>query len=71
MAENTAKTKKKEKALFYKIAAKHIYGVETRGDLEAHHSDDEDFIETSVWGLAAAIEAAYRAGLEAGRKERK
>ena len=72
MAKTTAaKTTKKEKKLFYTIAAKHIYSVENRGDLEAHRSDEEDFIETSVWGLEAALEAAYRAGQEAGRRETK
>lgn len=66
MAKNISK---KEKKLLYGIAAKHIYSVENRGDLEAHYSDEEDFIEASVWGLEAALEAAYRAGMEAAQKK--
>lgn len=66
MAKNISK---KEKKLLYEIAAKHIYRVENRGDLEAHRSDEEDFIETSVWGLEAALEATYRAGMEAAQKK--
>ena len=50
----------------YEIAAKHLITVQERGDLAAHHSDSEDFIEVSVWGLEAALKDAY----EAGRKSK-
>ena len=38
----------------------------TKKDLERHYWDEEDFFETSVWSLKAALEAAY----ELGRKSR-
>ena len=50
----------------YEIAAKHLIAVQERGDLAPHHSDGEDFIEVSVWGLEAALKEAY----EAGRKSK-
>ena len=46
----------------YEIAAKHLIAVQERGDLATHHSDCEDFIEVSVWGLEAALKDAYEAG---------
>lgn len=50
----------------YEIAAKHLITVQERGGLETRHSDSEDFIEVSVWGLEAALKEAY----EAGRKSK-
>ena len=50
----------------YDIAAKHMVIVQERRDLEARHSDSEDFIEIPVWGLEAALKDAY----EAGRKSK-
>ena len=41
------------------IAAGHL-GIET---LETRNNDGLDFHEVSVWGLKAALEAAYEAGL--------
>ena len=49
----------------YEIAAKHLIEVAERGDLDTHHSDREDFIEVSVWGLEAALKEAYEAGRKA------
>lgn len=49
-----------------KIAQENIPELETREDLERHYWDEEDFFETSVWSLKAALEAAY----ELGRKSR-
>ena len=46
----------------YEIAAKNLIQVAERGDLQTHHSDLEDFIEVSVWGLESALKAAYEAG---------
>ena len=46
----------------YEIAAKHLIGIEERGDFEARHCDSEDFIEVPVWGLEAALKDAYEAG---------
>jgi len=45
-----------------KIANTHL-GIET---LETRKSDSLDFHDCSVWGIAAALEAAYNAGLAAG-----
>lgn len=44
------------------IAKKYFYAVRERGDLDERGNDSEDFIETSVWSLQAALEAAYEAG---------
>ena len=44
------------------IAKEIIYAIEKRGGLDTRNNDDEDFIETSVWSLKAALEAAYEAG---------
>ncbi len=41
------------------IAQKHLF-IET---LEERKSDSLDFHEVSVWGVQAALEAAYAAGL--------
>lgn len=49
-----------------KIAQKNISTLEWRDDLEEHRTDDEDFFETSVWSLKAALLAAY----ELGRKSK-
>lgn len=57
-----AKMTKKEKQMLYKLAAEHIMELEGRGDLEQHMSDSEDFFETSVWSLEAALFAAYQMG---------
>jgi hypothetical protein len=40
------------------IAKQHLF-VET---LETRHSDGLDFHDVSVWGIKAALEAAYLAG---------
>lgn len=49
------------------IAKKNSYRIETRGDLESRHNDDEDFIELSVWSIQSMLEEAY----ELGRKDSK
>ena len=49
----------------FEIAAKHLIAVEERGGLETRHSDSEDFIEVSFWGLEAALKEAYEAGRKA------
>ena len=36
--------------------------VDSRGDLEAHDNDSEDFIEVPVWGIQKAMEEAYLLG---------
>jgi hypothetical protein len=46
------------------IAHKHLF-IET---LEERKSDSLDFHEVSVWGVQAALEAAYAAGLAAARE---
>lgn len=53
---------KTRKQTLEEIARKHIAAVWSRGGLDARDNDAEDFIETSVWGLEAALEAAYEAG---------
>lgn len=59
--EEKAMTKKIEKILLA-IAKKNNWEVEERGDLETRHSDQDDFIEVSVWGLKTMLEEAYAAG---------
>lgn len=59
-------TKTEEKKLV-KIATECIPELEGRKDLEPHNSDSEDFFETSVWSLKAALEAAYQLGRESNR----
>ncbi len=46
------------------IAEKHLF-IET---LEECKSDSLDFHEVSVWGVQAALEAAYAAGLAAAQE---
>ena len=52
----------KELQKLVKIAEQNIPELEGRGDLEAHNTDREDFFETSVWSLKAALAAAYELG---------
>ncbi len=47
------------------IAKQHL-GLST---LETRRSDSLDFHDLAVWQLRAALEAAYRAGLAATKKE--
>ena len=49
------------------IAQKHL-GIET---LETRKSDSLDFHDVAVWCLRDALEAAFNAGLEQGRKAAK
>jgi len=46
------------------ITQKHLF-IET---LETRNSDHLDFHEVSAWGVQAALEAAYAAGLAAARE---
>ena len=48
-----------------KIAKEHLH-LET---LDTRKSDSLDFKEQSVWGIKAALEAAYKAGEEAYKKK--
>jgi hypothetical protein len=52
--------------LFTAIAKKHL-SIET---LATRRSDSLDFHDVSVRGVRAALEAAYKAGFEAGKKVR-
>ncbi len=49
------------------IARRHLRLV----TLEARNSDSLDFHDLSVWDVRAALEAAYKAGFEAGKKARR
>ena len=49
--------------LLEQIALKHFF-IET---LETQHSDRLDFHDVSVWSIKSALEAAYAAGIEAGK----
>lgn len=49
--------------LLTQIARQHL-DIET---LETRKSDRLDFHEVAVWNLKAALEAAYRAGIEAAK----
>ena len=48
------------------LARKHLF-IET---LEERKRDSLDFHEVSVWGVQAALEAAYAAGIAAARQEK-
>lgn len=48
-----------------KIALDHLF-IDT---LETRNRDALDFHDVSVWAVKSALEAAYRAGLEAGQKK--
>ncbi len=47
-----------------RIAAKY-FSIET---LETRNRDGLDFHDVAVWDVKAALEAAYQAGLHAGRE---
>lgn len=49
-----------------KIAEENISALEGRGDLESRNNDSEDFFETSVWSIKAALIAAYELGKNGG-----
>lgn len=53
---------KKEYEQILNIAKDKMYAIEARGDLESRDNDSEDFIETSVYGIKAALIAAYELG---------
>ena len=53
---------KKEKEMVLEIAKKHMVAVDFRGHLEELHNDSDDYIEVPVWGLEAALLAAYELG---------
>ena len=49
--------------LLAQIAKEHLL-IET---LETQHSDRLDFHDVAVWAIKSAMEAAYAAGIEAGK----
>lgn len=49
--------------LLAQIAKEHLF-IET---LETQHSDRLDFHDVAVWAVKSALEAAYAAGIEAGK----
>ena len=51
--------------LLTQIAQQHL-DVET---LETRRSDRLDFHDLAVWSIKAALEAAYQAGVEQGRRQ--
>ena len=51
--------------LLTQIARQHL-DVET---LETRRSDRLDFHDLAVWSIKAALEAAYQAGVERGRRQ--
>jgi len=54
-------TKSELEALF-NIAKEEISGLSDRANFEAHNIDSQDFFETSIWSLKAAMVAAYNLG---------
>ena len=54
------KADKKLEQLLDQIAKQHLF-------LETQHSDRLDFHDVSVWGIKAALEAAYEAGRKSAR----
>ena len=57
----------KLETLLTQIAQQHL-GIET---LETRKSDSLDFHDVAVWCLRDALEAAFNAGVEQGRKAAK
>ncbi len=49
--------------LLAQIAKEHLF-IQT---LETQHSDRLDFHDVAVWAIKSALEAAYAAGIEAGK----
>lgn len=45
-----------------KIAMENSAAVKMRGDLEERNSDDQDFLDISVWSLKAMLQEAYELG---------
>ena len=52
-----------------KIAERNHWIIRGRGDLEPRNIEDEDFFETSVWNLKAALLEAYELGRAAAKQE--
>lgn len=65
------KISKRTQRKLLEIAKENMYAVQERGDLETRHSDSEDFLDISVWGLKAALEAAYELGRQEAQHEQK
>ena len=65
------KISKRTQRKLLEIAKENMYAVQERGDLETRHSDGEDFLDISVWGLKAALEAAYELGRQEAQHEQK
>lgn len=61
-------TKKTEDKLL-EIAMKHNGEMRERGDFETRNSDQDDFLEVSIWGLKAMLEEAFEAGRKASMKK--
>jgi hypothetical protein len=57
------KQKKDLNKLLEQIAKEHLF-IET---LETQNSDRSDFHDVAVWCIKSALEAAYAAGIEAGK----
>ena len=60
--KTTTKAAQQIDQLLARIALDHLF-IET---LETQHSDRLDFHDVSVWGIKAALEAAYEAGRKYG-----
>ena len=58
------KTAKNLNQLLEQIAQQHLF-IDT---LETQSSDRLDFHDVSVWGVKAALQAAYEAGLNVARQ---
>jgi hypothetical protein len=61
----TAKTITAPASLLEQIARQHL-SVQT---LQTQHADRLDFHEVSVWGIEAALQAAFAAGQQAAAKK--
>ena len=62
---------KVSKRKIYNVAKNYIVQLPERGDLKAHNSDREDFLDIAVWCLEDALIAAYEVGRKDGQNERK
>ncbi|AWW25960.1 hypothetical protein [Acetobacterium sp. KB-1] len=56
------KISKKDYEALLEIAKEAFYSIEQRGDLETRHSDHEDFLDISVWGLKEVLIQAFEYG---------
>lgn len=53
---------KREYAALLEIAKRNSYPIERRGDLQTRSSDEQDFLDMSVWSIEEMLIQAYELG---------